>query len=631
VSRLGGFDFVCQLRRDKLLNLMEENGLKVQGNTLATPFRLAIKGPPSGFPPRPSNTVDLLVKSVDLALSVGTNLCTLILQLEGGVIRLPGEPDAAFTGGAVNVQMQLVDGTFILVRILSATLDAPATPVIAGIANFAARANSEVNKLVNAERNIDVDIYPDAGLIKQMLVVFSKNQNLDADTFCAHLGGNDAGTLTSTLGSNTSVSYAISAGTVIALLPTAEQLSQPHVTITEVNYVFRDGGIDVNGKFDGHDTCWSVRGGSFSQSLIPSLVGQNFVFRPDPPDHPTPKLDFHLELNFLCLVGKAAIDFLDFTFTQAFFVLFGPTLAKALGIHGGFVPPATPTQTRPGLVLGGVTWNDFQVSSEGFILLGDLAGGGVVSAVQQPAIHIRTNDAPANLHAVAQGTVTVQGPTCAPKAFDYVESIQDDQNTLTVDTNWVFEPVEYTWTVNGQALTPAGNVVFLGNRGSQELDYTGTVKVALPPPNGTAIYGHSIKLTYVMSGRTLRLYARNEDANYDIRVEVRATDALGRTFSDAVNLSMVGDIVEFGQDYEDYMDACVKAATDLVNKKGRQQGKVKPGEPQEHWRDLVDAVTQQALEANVEAQALVPGMMKAVGLQAVGNALGRVSVKQIQQ
>ncbi len=215
--------------------------------------------------------------------------------------------------------------------------------------------------------------------------------------------------------------------------------------------------------------------------------------------------------------------------------------------------------------------------------------------------------------------MTVQGPTCAPKAFDYVESIQDDRNTLSIDTEWVFEPVEYIWTVNGLALTPA--VVVIGARGLQALDYAGTVKVALPPPNGTAIYGHSINLMYSVGGRTLRLYARNEDANYDIRVEVRATDALGRRFSDAVNLIMVGDIVEFGQDYEDYMDACVKAATDVVNKKGRKQGKVEPGEPQERWRDLLDAVTQQAWEGNVEAQALVPGIMKAVGLQTVGKAL----------
>lgn len=248
-----------------------------------------------------------------------------------------------------------------------------------------------------------------------------------------------------------------------------------------------------------------------------------------------------------------------------------------------------------------------------------------MSAVQRPAIHIRTNDAPANLHAVVQGTATVQGPTCAPQAFDYVESIQDDQNVLTVDTEWVFEPVEYVWSVNGQTLTPADQIVIVRTGGVQSLDYTGTVRVALPPPNGTAIYGHTIQLMYSAAGRMLRLYARNEDANYDIRVEVRATDALGRRFSDAVNLTMTGDIAEFGQDYEDYMDACVKAAMGVVNKKGRQQGKVKPGEPQEHWRDLVDAVTLQAREGNVEAQALVPGLMKAVGLQVVGKALGRVS------
>jgi hypothetical protein len=627
MSRLGGFDFVCQVRRDKLLNMLQESDLTVQGNSLAAPFRLAIPGPATGWPPRPSNAVDLLVKSVDLALQVGTNLCTLILRLDGGVIRLDGAPDAAFTGGAVNVQVQLVDGTFIVARILSATLDAPATPVMASITNFAARANTEIDKLVDAERypKKDVDIYPNAGLIKTILVIFSTNKNLDPDTFCAHIGGTDAGTLTSTLGLKSSVSYAISKDIIIPQLPTAEALSQPHVTITELNYVFRDGAIDVNGKFEGQDTCWSVSGGSFTQTLIPSLKGQDFVFTPDPPEHPEPKLDFHLDVNFLCLLGKAAIDFLDLTFTQAFFVLFGPNLAKALGIHGGFAPPTTATQTRPGLALDGVIWNDFQVSPEGFILLGDRAGGGVIATVQHPAIHIRTNDEPANLHAVAQGTATVQGPTCAPHAFDYVESIQDDQNTLTVDTDWLFEPVEYSWTVNGQPLIPTGEIRIIGKgQGLRPLDYVGTVKVALPPPNGTAVFGHPIKLMYSAAGRTLSLNARNEDANYDIRVEVQATDALGRKFSDAANLSMIGDIVEFGQDYEDYMDACLKATADVVNKKGRQRGSVKPGEPQERWRDLVEAVTQQARDGNAEAQAVIPGVMKAVGMQVVGKTLGRI-------
>ena len=620
MTRLGGFGFVCQIRRDKLLNLMQENGLTVQGNSLVAPFRLALKGPPSGLPPRRLNSVDLLVKSIDLALEVGSNKCTLVLHLEGGVIRLPGAPEAPFTGGSVNVQVQLLDGTFILARVLGATLDAPTTAVTAGIANFAARANAEVDKLVNAERNVDVNIYPDAGPIDQILVIFSKNKNLDANTFSASIGGSDAGTLTSAVDLTTSVSYAISAPEIISTLPTAEQLSRSHVTITEVNYGFRDSAIDVTGRFDGHDTCWSVSGGSFSQTMIPWFANQTFTFSPL---DPTPKIDCDLELNFLCVVGKAAIDFLDFALTQAFFIFFGPLLAPALGIRGKFDPPKTDAQQRPGLIMGGVTWNNFEVSSEGFILLGDRAGGGLVSPVQQPAIHLRTKRDPANLHVVGQGTVVVQGPTCEAQSFDYVESTQDDQCTLTIQTDWVFEPVEYTWTVNGEPLSPPGDVV-LGGNGRQQFNFAGTVTMPFPAPNGTPVYGHAIQMTYGMAPGILSLFARHEDAQYQVRVEVRAVDALGRRFSDAVNLEMNGDIVDLGSTFDDYMDACVKAATDGVNKKGTKSGKVKPGEPQEHWKNFVEALALAAVEGNVTAQASIPGVMRAVGARAVGKSLQRI-------
>ena len=109
---LGGFEYVFQIRRDKLLDLIQDN-VTVQGKSLATPFRLSLEGPPSGLPPRRLNSVDLLVKSLDLSLEVGTGFCTLTLRLEGGVIRLTGAPEAAFLGGAVNIRMQLVDGTLI--------------------------------------------------------------------------------------------------------------------------------------------------------------------------------------------------------------------------------------------------------------------------------------------------------------------------------------------------------------------------------------------------------------------------------------------------------------------------------------------------------------------------------------
>lgn len=56
MSQLGGFNFVFQIRRDKLLDLIQEK-VTVQGNRLATPFRLVLQGPVSGPPPRRLNTV----------------------------------------------------------------------------------------------------------------------------------------------------------------------------------------------------------------------------------------------------------------------------------------------------------------------------------------------------------------------------------------------------------------------------------------------------------------------------------------------------------------------------------------------------------------------------------------------
>ncbi|MEP6731181.1 MAG: hypothetical protein ABJE10_11110 [bacterium] len=616
MTRLGGFGFVCQIRRDKLLDLMQENGLTVQGNPLVTPFRLTVKSTVSGAP----NTVDLLVKSTDLALEVGTNRCTLILRLEGGVIRLPGAPVAAFTGGAVNVQLELLDKVFIIARTHGATLDAPNTPVIAGIANFAKRANAEVDKIVTAEKKVDVDIYPDAGPIKLLFFLTGANKNLDANTFASHTHGADAGTLTPTVDATTSVSYAISTTEILPQLPTPADLSQSHVTVLEVNYAFHDNGIDVTGVFDGNDTCWRVSGGTFSQLLLPLLIGQNFVFIPVPAK---PKLDFDLHIKEACLIGLAAIDFLDFTLTQAFFILFGPTFGPALGIKRDFTVPDTPTQTRPGLALGGVIWSEFLVSDEGFILLGDRTGGGVVSASQQAAIHLRTSRTPENLHEVGRGSVVVQGPTCAPMSFDYVRSAQDDQCTLTLETDWVFEPLTYTWTIDGEPLVESSKVVVIGGNGRTPFDFTGTVTEELPPPNGTAIPGHAIKLAYRLAGASLSVFARHDDANYEIRVEVRAVDALGRSFSDAVNIEMRGDIVTLAPEYDTYMDACVKAAADIVNKKGTKSGKGRPGEPQEHWKDFVEALTLAAVEGNIAAQAAIPGIMKAVGSRVVAKSLQR--------
>lgn len=615
MSALAGFSFVGQLRRDKLLDLIQAN-VTVQGKSLVTPFRLSIQGPPMGLPPRRLNTVDLLVKSLDLSLESGTNLCTLILRLQGGVIRLSNAPEAAFLGGTLDVRILLVDGTFIVARPLAATLNAPPTAVIAAIPDFAVRANIEVDKLIDAERNVDVDVYPDAGYAK-IFAIFSRNRNLDAQTFCATLGNGNLDNLTATVDATRSVTFAISDDTIIASLPTADSLSVPHVTITRLNYTFRDAWIEVDGEFDGDDTCWSIDGGTIHQLIFPSLNASNIVFTPVPPQ---PDLSFKLRIAFLCEVGLAAIEFLDLALTPPFLDFMRLNLAKTLGVHAHFTVPATPGQTQPVFGLGGVTWAQLWVSPEGFVLFGDRVGGGIVTPVETPAIHIRTNDDPIPVNAVP-GSTTVQGPTCQPQDFDFVELIQDDRNTLTVDSDWLFEPIEYAWSINGAPLERSSDLVVIGGNGMSALDFDGTVESPLPAPNGTAIPGHAIKLMYRSAGRTLVLNARHEDLNYDIRVELRATDALGRVFTDAANLTMNGDVVQFGQDYDDYMDACVKAATDRVNEKGRKQRTPRPGEPRENWRELMALVAQQLQAGDPEAHALLPGLMRAVGVKVVAKAM----------
>jgi len=221
--------------------------------------------------------------------------------------------------------------------------------------------------------------------------------------------------------------------------------------------------------------------------------------------------------------------------------------------------------------------------------------------------------------------------------FNYIQWVQDDQYALTVESKWLIEPIEYAWTVNGQPLSPNTSVFIDSARFRMNvLKYIGTATASIPPPNGTAIPGHAIELQYQVgsqfldsllpgSGKTLALKARKEDFNYDIRVEVRATDALGRVFTDAANLTMTGDIAEFGADYYDYLNRCLKATADLVDKKAVWKSKVKPGEPREQMQNLLDVVSQRLLEGDQAAAAMVPALTNVFGIAAVSNAISAKS------
>ncbi len=629
MSLLDSFGFVFQIRRNKLLDMIQEH-VVLQGQGLDGPIRLVVPGVAASAFQRKLNAVDLLVKGSELALQPGSNFCTLSLQLEGGVIRLPDAADVVFSGGAVKVRIQLLDGTFLIARLLDATLEAPATAASAGIAGFAARANTEVNKLIQREPNKDFELIPGESSVKALFIIFGKNLNLDADTLALRVGEGDAARLTPSVSSSRPISLAIAAEVIKRQLPDAKSFSRDPVTVNSVNLTFREGVIDVDGTFDAEGDCWSVDGGSFTQKLHATLVQNNVEVVADPP---APVLAYEVEFGFLCNLLIDVLSVLQ-TIILPITPLLGATLRQIFDSLGA-VAPDTEIPDQPSWAVPQISWLDLRITGEGLLLSGDRGGVSIAHIV--PAIHLRTKEDPQNLHGVARGSVTVQPLACEPRTFAYEESIQDDRKILTVEQEWLFDPVTYAWTVNGEPLASRVGTVVQPGAGDPAIDFIGTVTSALPPPNGTAINGHATELHYRLEetqrgpDSRLVLNARNQDANYNIRVEVRATDAIGRHFSDAVNLEMLGDIAEFGEDFDDYMDQCMKAAADLVNKKGQTRSKVKPGQPQESWRELVDIVSLQIREGNPEAAALVPSMTKAFGVQVVSRSLaGKALTKRVQ-
>jgi hypothetical protein len=615
MSLLGGFNYIFQMRRDKLLGLIREN-VTVQGNALEAPFRLILAGASSGSLTKRTNTVDMLVKSVDLALDIGTNFCHLKLGLEGGVIRLEEAPEVIFPGGEVDIQMELVNGTLLFVRPLGATFTAPASPVLAGVTDFAARANAEVNKLINDERNKDFQLFHDAPTLMTVpLLIGGINRNLNADTVCACAGSGNVEDVTPSVDGKNSIALAFAANIIKQSLPGIDQLSRSPVTATRVDYTFRDGYIDVDGEFDAEDDCWSIDGGTFSQRVYLTFASGNIVPKLVPP---TPNLSYHLHLEWYCVLAAEVLSVIQMLLVPIIATAFKATWIDFIlkMLDGG--APASGAPNYATTEFGDIVWNDVKVSPEGLIWLGDRIG--VVPQARQPAVHIRTKNEPQNRQAVGAGPVTVQAPRCAPEVFEYVQLVQDDRYTLTVDSEWLLEPIKYVWTVNGQALASL-------EEGVQQ--YMGTVNTALPPPEGTAIPGHAIELQYALgihiplfpargTDRTLTLNARKGDLNYSIHVEMQATDALGRAFTDSVNLKMVGDIAKFGRDYDEYLIRCLKAS---MHQEKLGIRKIKPGEPVEQLADLLAVVSQQFREGDRAAAELIPSLMKTFGVEAVSRAL----------
>ncbi|HEX6187943.1 MAG TPA: hypothetical protein VFZ40_07675 [Pyrinomonadaceae bacterium] len=666
MSLLAGFNYVFRVRRDKLLDLIQA-ALPVQGNPLTAPFRLTLPpttpGPTAKPPP---NKLDLIVSSTNLTLEVGTNFCHLHLGLEGGVIRLDDAPAVSFRNGGIDIRMELVNGTLLFVRPLTASLLLPPNTNTAGIADFAARANAEVNRVIDQERGRDFILFPDAQIeLTAPLIIGGINRCLSPQVVCACAGGGNVGDLDELLGAKDSFSLGFSAETlrqnllcrsilsqrergpgvpagVFGPLTEAERemipppcgvgvLKRPMpepapgaeldpdkvdytLEITRVSYDFHDGYIEVTGSFTAENTCWEIEDGGFSQKVKLRIEGGRLIPTLEPA---TPIITGDLDIAWYCFLGMAFLQI----FINSHPFMYAVTALDFVSFSNmGMAGPQAPR--LPIMSFSEIRWTDVRVTPEGLIFTGDRAGGVVWQKIT-PSARIRATQDAQDFHATGGGLATVQPLMCPPKEFQYVQFVQDDRYRLSVERQGLFEPVEYVWSVNGEELPSLGK---------DTLKYVGTVEATVPPPTGTQIPGHSIELSYELgihlkgelprgSDAVLTLNARSGDFNYDIRVEVRITDAIGRTFFDAANLRMVGDISEFGADYYEYLGQCLKAATKMVDMKWRESRTPRLGEPQENFADLLNVVVQKIHEGDPAANSLLPGLVKGLGIEKVSKAL----------
>lgn len=653
MTLLAGFQYVFRARRDKLLDLIQE-AVTIQGNPLTAPFRLSLPPTTPGTPTKPKpNKLDLIVTSCDLTLEVGTNFCRLHLGLEGGVIRLDDAPAVTFRKGAVDIRLELVNGTLFFVRPLTASLHLPPNTDTAGIADFAARANAEVNRVIDQERGRDFVLFPDAQVeLTAPLIIGGINRCVTPQVVCAGAGGGNANEIDEVLDAKNSFSLGFSAdvlrqnllcrgifepqerdpsvGGGFGPLTEAERNSLPPTCgvatlkriredytaeITHVSFDFHEGYIQITGSFTAENGCWEIDDGGFSQKVKLRIEGGRLIPTLEPP---TPTITGEIDIAWYCILGLA---FFQLFLNGLPFVGLGLNVFDFISLSGTNLPGAQ-TPQMPIMTFSNIRWTDVRITPEGLIFTGDRAGGVVWQKVT-PSARIRTAQDAQDYHATGGGFATVQPLMCPPKEFQYVQFVQDDRYRLSVERQGLFEPVEYLWSINGEALPSLGK---------STLKYVGTVEATVPPPNGTQIPGHMIELSYSLgthlpgdiprgTNDVLTLHARRQDLNYDIRVEVRITDAIGSTFYDAANLRMVGDISKFGTDYYEYLNQCLTAATKMVDMKWRESRTPRLGEPQENLTNLLDIVVQRIHEGDPAATSMVPGLMKSLGVEAVTKAL----------
>jgi hypothetical protein len=652
---LGGAAVVFQVDRRTLLELVQQL-VPLQGRSMIPPFRLSTAPPPpTPLNPRPVPSLDVIAGGVDLALAPGTDRGHLLLKLATGVLRVSGRPALVVQGGILDVELQLVKGTLLVARKLGASFRDLQLAGLPDASGLMAQANAEADRLLDGERGADVELLPDppgaAASPLKVAAFVGSGQVTDPETYTMLLGAPPGATAPRLIQPGRSVALGQSAESIerTILEPALRsQLLNPnnpnadlpppwgtgtlqresdlsgikgkvYADITRLDIGFADGHLEITGRFDAHGRCWSVHDGRFAQWMFLDFVpgiGANppmLVPRMDPA---SPNIACSVDVDFLCQVGVVLV-------TGALgAMIYGLAVVAAVEVvKSGFKPAMQGVSLAPvplAAPIGSTHWVSLQVIPEGAIAQGDILVTLPAPAALAPAVYLAVTSSVELTGAVeGQAEVRLCGP---PRVFEYTEYGQIDSQSLEAKPSLLFEPIDYRWSVNGTPLTERQGT----------LSYAGTVRSALPLPGGTAIEDHTIELAYAIGvpslfgegyDQFLDLTPRDADGNYDVTVEVRATDAAGRSAGDAVTLKVVGDRLELGPDYDAYVADCMRQARDQVDRKGTRSVKPKPGEPNERLPDIVAHILDHVREGNAEVHALVEAAVVAHGAEAVAGEL----------
>lgn len=650
MSLLAGHNFVLQADRERLLDLMQTY-VRVGGTPLSAPFRLRVPRQGGILGPR-TDAVDIIIKSVRLMLNPGTNQAVLMLGVEAGVVRIDAE-ETPFTSGELHVGLEFESGTLLAVKPKSLSLHGVGSTVT----DFVNRANLEVNKLLDTERDQRVELFPDIDDQAKLMLIFSKPRVIDSVTVGLFLGDGDPTQVDRAIATGRSISFALAADFVRtnilcrALLSPSERdpawtaggptdlergrLPAPcgtghlsrgrdgvDVRITTLNFAFRDGFIEVSGNFDAEDTCWKIRGGTFEQKLFLDFDKATVAILPrlEPSE---PIVHYDADILFIC----RALGFLAGVLVPYIgSVALGIVAVVALEIVKALVDPDIPAQQQqlsPVQGIEGITWESLAIASEGLHLQGSIATEQFSDAHQPSRTWLAGKNLPANVQEGPGGEALYQAPTCEPRVFKYRDFTQQDVKELRLKPEWLVNPVQIEWFVDDMEIP---------NDAGSPLRFTTTVRTALPPPDGDEVSGHAVELGYDfglplgvigVAPWSVKLTPRPADLRYEVRVEARVTDGAGRTFWSAANPEFIGAWAEFGSDYDEYRSECFKKVRDIVDKKAKVKRRLKPGEPQEEIEWAANYIREYMEARSPETGTVIDAATKLHGVRAINHALAQ--------